>query len=273
MDDLLPPGWMDAQAETAVNTLYDVLETGNLDDATITVDTTPIVEGLKGPAGLQLVDTVVRGIPACTEPLDLNELLSGGQITIPSCIPPEIPAEMVVQQAHAQFVQTLDENPQLLGRSGEIEVPLAELVASDTPRGEETRRQIAQVRRGYLLAQRWGWVLWLLPALSLLLIAALAVRSVSAFGHWWGWPLMLTAVLVFLLTLVIPGFTALVAETIVIPNEIGALASSVRGLARSTVASITDMWRSRVYLQAGVMLGVGLLLIAVGFLTRSESRN
>jgi hypothetical protein len=60
------------------------------------------------------------------------------------------------------------------------------------------------------------------------------------------------------------------AETVMIPNETGALAASMRGLARSAAASVTEMWRSRVYLQAGVMLGVGLLLIAIGFFTKPQ---
>ncbi|KAA3659144.1 MAG: hypothetical protein DWQ04_23160 [Chloroflexi bacterium] len=273
VDELLPPGWVDAQAETAVNTLYDVLETGNLDDASVTVDTSPVIEQLKGPAGKRLVATVVQGIPACAEPLDLNELLNGGSITIPSCLPPEISRELVVQEAHAQFVEALDENPQLTARAGVIQVPLSEVIGTDTPEAEAARQQITQVRRLFLLAQRWGWVLWLLPVMSLLLIAVLAVRSVSELGHWWGWPLGVTAVLVFFLTLILPGFAALIAETIIIPTQIDALASSMRELARSVVSSVTEMWRSRVYLQAGAMLGVGLLLIAIGFFTKPTQNH
>ncbi len=268
--DLLPPGWVDAQAETAVNTLYDVLETGNLDDATVTVDTAPVIEQLKGAAGERLVETVVAGIPACTEPTDLTELLNSDMSTLPSCVPPEIPREVVAQEAHAQFVRALDDNPQLAARAGVIQIPLSQVLGSENPNATETRQQVMQVRRGILLAQRWGWMLWLLPVFSLLLIAVLAVRSVSELGLWWGWPLLVTAVLVFLLTLILPGFAALMAETIIIPTQMGALASSMRGLARSVVVSVTEMWRSRVYLQAGVMLGVGLLLIAIGFFTKPQ---
>jgi hypothetical protein len=41
MATLLPPGWIEAQADTAVDTVYDLLEGGDLENAELTIDTTP----------------------------------------------------------------------------------------------------------------------------------------------------------------------------------------------------------------------------------------
>ena len=221
--------------------------------------------------------TIVAGVPDCTEPLDPAAYL-GSDVSIPSCVPVEIPRQVIVDEVHAQFVQTLDANPELIAQSGELRVPLFEVMQGDDPNATAAREQFLRVSRTLTLVQRWGWLLWLFATFSLLMIAMLAVRSLSELGHWWGWPLFLTGALVLLLTFVGPGLVGLVGGTLALSGVDGAvsapsaasLAQPIRELVQSVLVSVTALWRSRVYVQAGAMLGAGLILIAVGFLAPSK---
>lgn len=268
MATLLPPGWIEAQADTAVDTVYDLLEGGDLENAELTIDTTPLLDRFRGQPGLEVVDNIVTSLPPCTQPINPAELL-GPNVTIPACLPPGIPTDQVTQEVHTRLVQALDSNPQLTSEFGLVRIPLfppeqeaqnAELV--------QAREQLLRLQRTFTLAQDWGWLLWLLPAGCLLLIALLAVRSLSELGHWWGWPLLGTAVFVLFIAILFPAVTTfLLRQTPVDPVVV---TTTLRGTMVRLVTAVTDTWLSRVYLQAGIMLVAGVVFVLLGFVTRSN---
>ena len=269
METLLPPGWIEAQTDTAVDTVYDLLEGGDLDKAELEIDTTPLLDRFRGQPGLEIVGNIVNGLPICTEVVNPAELL-GPDVTIPACLPPGVPAEQVAQEVHTRLVQTIDSNPQLTSEFGVVRVPLfspeqqaqnAELV--------QAREQLMRLQRIFSLAKDWGWLLWLLPAGCLALIVLLAVRSWSEWGMWWGWPLVGTAVFVLLLTLVAPSITfAMVRQ---MPPNPGFDTILLRQTLFRLVTAVTDTWQSRVNVQAAVMLILGLVFVLFGYLTRPKN--
>ena len=269
METLLPPGWIEAQTDTAVDTVYDLLEGGDLDNAELEIDTTPLLDRFRGQPGLEIVGNIVNGLPICTEFVNPAELL-GPDVTIPACLPPGVPAEQVAQEVHTRLVQTIDSNPQLTSEFGVVRVPLfspeqqaqnAELV--------QAREQLMRLQRIFSLAKDWGWLLWLLPAGCLALIVLLAVRSWSEWGMWWGWPLVGTAVFVLLLTLVAPSITfAMVRQ---MPPNPGFDTILLRQTLFRLVTAVTDTWQSRVNVQAAVMLILGLVFVLFGYLTRPKN--
>ncbi len=265
METLLPPGWIEAQADTAVDTVYDMLESGNLDNAELEIDTTQLLDRFRGQPGLEIVGNIVNSLPPCTQPVNPAELL-GPNVTIPACLPPELTADQVTQEVHSRLVQALDSNPQLSSEFGVVRVPLfspeqqaqnAELV--------QTREQLMRLQRAFSLAQDWGWLLWLLPAGCLLLIALLAVRSWSELGNWWGWPLLGTAVFVLLLTFIFPTIIRSLLRQA--PPDYSLTAVTVRQTGLRLVTAVTDAWQNRVNVQAAVMFVLGLLFVMWGFLT------
>lgn len=271
METLLPPGWIEAQTDTAVDTVYDLLEGGNLDNAELEIDTTPLLDRFRGDPGLAIVSNIVNSLPACTEPVNPATLL-GPDVTIPACLPPGVPSEQISQEVHSRLVQALDSNPQLSSEFGVVRVPLfspeqqaqnAELV--------QARAQLLRLQRGFSLAQDWGWLLWLLPIGCLLLIALLAVRSWSELGYWWGWPLLGTAVLVLFLTFIFPTITrALLRQA---PSDYSLVAVTVRQTGMRLVTAVTDTWQNRVNIQAAIMFVFGLVFVMLGFLTRGRVRD
>lgn len=269
METLLPPGWIEAQADTAVDTVYDLLEGGDLENAELTIDTTPLLDRFRGQPGLEVVDNIVTSLPACTQPVNPAELL-GPNVTIPACLPPGIPANQVTQEVHTRLVQALDSNPQLTSEFGLVRIPLfpPEQVAQNAEL-VQAREQLLSLQRTFTFAQDWGWLLWLLPIGCLLLIALLAVRSQSDLGHWWGWPLLGTAVLILFIAILFPAITTfLLRQT---PVDPAAITTTLRGTAVRLVTAVTDTWLSRVYLQAGIMLVAGIGFVLLGFLTGRRS--
>jgi hypothetical protein len=244
--------------------VYDTLETGDLESAELVIDTTPLLDRFRGEPGRQIVSNIVSDLPPCTEVINPAELL-GPDVTIPACMPPGVPTEQVTQEVHARLVQALDSNPQLTSEFGVVRVPLfspeqqaqnAELV--------QAREQLLRLQRTFALARDWGWLLWLLPVGCLLLIALLAVRSWSELGHWWGWPLLGTAVFVLLLTFIFPALTRILLRQP--PTDYSLVEVTVRQTGMQLITAVTDTWQNRVNIQAAVMFVFGLLFVMVGFL-------
>jgi hypothetical protein len=271
METLLPPGWIEAQTDTAVDTVYDLLEGGNLENAELVIDTTPLLDRFRGQPGLAIVNSIVTSLPACTEPVDPTALL-GPDVSIPPCLPPGVPSEQITQEVHARLVQAIDSNPQFTNGSGIVRVPL--FSPEQQAQNEElilARTQLLRLQRGFLLAQEWGWLLWLLPFGCLLLIALLAVRSWSGWGFWWGWSLLGSAVFVLLLALITPVVTfSMVPQMPPNPTFDTIL---LRQTVFRLVTAVTDTWQNRVNGQAAIMFTAGLLFVLFGVLTRRKVGN
>jgi hypothetical protein len=269
METLLPPGWIAAQADTAVDMVYNMLESGNLDNAELLIDTTPVLDRFRGDPGRAVVSTIVNSLPACPQPLTPTELL-GSTVTIPDCLPPGFPTEQITEEVHARLLQALDSNPQLTNEFGVVRIPLFSPEQQAQNAGlMQAREQLLQLQRSFAMAQTWGWLLWLLPTGCLLLIALLVVRSWSDWGHWWGWPLVGTAVLVLLIGLIIPVIiTTLLRQ---MPTDPAALARSLQQPGVWVITAVTDTWLARVNTQASLMLVTGILFVLLGFFARRRN--
>ena len=269
METLLPPGWIEAQADTAVDTVYDMLETGDLDNAELEIDTTPLLDRFRGDPGRVVVSNIVTSLPACTQPINPAELL-GPNVTIPACLPPGVPADQITQEVHTRLVQTLDSNPQFTSEFGVVRVPLfSSEQQAQNEQLVQTREQLLRLQRTFAFAQNWGWVLWLLPLSCLFMIAVFAVRSISDLGYWWGWTLLGTAVLVLFLSLVFPAITTFLLRQS--PANATAVATSLQQTGIQVITAVTDTWLSRVNVQAAIMFVLGLIFLLLGILTRRRT--
>ncbi|MCA9899408.1 MAG: hypothetical protein KC433_14550 [Anaerolineales bacterium] len=271
METLLPPGWIDKQADTAVDTVYNMLESGDLENAQLEIDATPILDRFRGEPGQAVVNNIVASLPVCTQPVNPAELL-GPEVTIPDCLPPGVPTEQVSQEVHLRLVQALDSNPQLTKEFGVLRVPL--FSPEQQAQNEElvqARDQLLRLQRTFAFMQQWGWLLWLLPFSCLLLITLLAVRSWSEWGLWWGWPMAGTAVIVLFISLIFPAITTLLLRQL--PADPTVLAGSVQLTGVRMVTAVTDTWLNRVNVQAAIMFVVGILFLLLGFVTRKREAN
>lgn len=264
---VIPPGWIDAQADAAIDGVYDFLETGDPGAAEVAIDTRPLLESLRGPAGRDMVTAVLTNLPTCTDTLPQFNLESGD---FPHCVPPQMPTEVMAAELHSALVTAMDNNPQIIGSAGVVRVPL---FGADSPTGlsVEQQTQLARLQRNFMLARSWGWTLWLLPLACLLLILLLTVRSLPEWGHWWGWPLIITAAIALFLCILAPAVLAFISRTAVSPTAADPLALPLRHFMLQLLTAVADHWLMRVYLQAGIMLAAGVGLVVLSMLNNQLS--
>ncbi|MBX3055226.1 MAG: hypothetical protein KF770_02020 [Anaerolineae bacterium] len=259
---VIPPGWMDAQAEAAVDGLYDYLETGDPANAEVTLDTRPLLDSLRGAAGQQMVTAVVANLPPCTTAAP--NFTTVGNVDIPDCLPPGTNVQQISGMVHTAVVNAIDQNPEILANAGVVRIPL---IGNDGPTGLSSAQQAqwARVQRNFALARTWGWTLWLAPLACLFLLVLLVVRSLPTWGHWWGWPMVIAAVTVLFFAIITPALLLFLARTAV-PPPTDPLTLPLHQLGLNLVTAVADRWLVRIYFQAGIMLalGVGLILMAFG---------
>lgn len=259
---VIPPGWMDAQAEAAVDGLYDYLETGDPADAEVTLDTRPLLDSLLGPAGQQMVTAVIANLPPCT---DVPNFSTVGNVEVPDCLPPGTDVQAVSATVHTAVVQAIESNPELIANAGVVRLPLFGEEGA-TGISAERRAELERLQRNFTLARTWGWALWLLPLACLLLITLLVVRSLPTWGHWWGWPLVIAAVATLFFAILMPALLTFTMRTAVPAETVDPFTLPLRQLGMNLVTTVADRWLVRVYFQAGILLalGVGFILMAFG---------
>ena len=255
---LIPASWMEAQTARVVNAVYDYLETGDPAAAVVRLDAQPLLAQLEGDAGRQLATLVIGTLPPCSAE-DVGALLQGltGGGEIPACIPPGVSQDVLADQAHQMITRSIQQNPQLVAAASGVEIPLLQNVPP------ARLEQLQRLRQAYLLASRWAWTLWLPPLFALLLIALAAIRSRRTLGLWWGWPLLLAGGGALLLAWLI---SANAAAASLIPG--GPLASVLAGVWQR----LSQLWLGRVYWQAGLMFGLGLILLLTSYLWGDETK-
>lgn len=259
-DVVVPPGYVDDLTETAVDSLYDYLETGDPAQATLSLDVRPMIDRLQGEPGQQAALALVQTLPPCDQPLT-PEQLQTGQIAINNCVPPNVPLETAALTLHQAIVASLNENPQIIG-TGTVQLNLFES-------GQVNQTQLAQIQRiqrTFVLVQQWGWTLWFIPLLSLALIFTLAVRSVSQWGFWWGWPLLIAGVSALLLAALVPAVLLVYSRTAVTVTADGGF--TLAAISRRLADTLTDLWLRRVFIQSAIMTAVGFGFVLLGFVTR-----
>lgn len=264
MDELIPPEWIAAQTGTAVDAFYTALETGDPAAAQVTLDTTPLIERVRGEPGRQAIAVVVDSLPTCTDSQPSVDLFTGN-MELPSCVPPGVDKQAFVTEAHAILVETIDLNPQLVAQAGVITVPvLAQLSPQEAA-------QFQRLHTWFNFGRSWAWVLWLIPAGCLILIWLLVVRSIGDLGSWWGQPLLIAGFGALLLTVIVYASVTLISRTAV-PTPTATLQLPLDQITPRLIGSIAGAWLRRVGLQAGLMFVGGIGLALFGYTARRQNR-
>ncbi|MCP4427337.1 MAG: hypothetical protein GY803_22850 [Chloroflexi bacterium] len=267
--EIAPPEWVDAQADTAIDAMFDYLETGNMEEATLEIEMRPVIERLRGETGERAVRDVLQSLPVCPDPQPTYNL-TPDNLAIPGCLPTAVSVDEATQAVQAIVDNTLTKNPNLLDEAGVIQMSVFE-AAKRVGGGQELLQRLQQL---FLRAQRWGWFLWLIPATLLLLIAVLAVRSWSDLGNWWGWPLAITAVASFGIAFGIPAIAAFLLRTsLVLAPQAGAPFIPPDQILRRLAQPLTALWQNRIFVQAGGMFILGVALIFLGFIAGASQRR
>lgn len=259
--ELFPPGWLEIQRSVALDAVFDFLETGDPKAAELQIDAGPVSSRLRGEPGRRVVLAVLQLLPQCTEPqsatppeADLSE--------INYCLPPDVPITDVTTYTHDGLIEIIDQAPQSQAEAGIIHVPL---LAEGTmiPRVRERSQWLHQL---FVLGQRWARALWLVP-LSCLLLLLLTRHSLNDLSYWLGWSLLVAALIALLLAILVPPFlSATMLRLVSAPSDLPRV--FLGRLAQHLLDTLTERWMRRVYVQTGLMLACGVVLVVVDYIQK-----
>lgn len=268
--EIVPPEWVNVQADQTVDALFNALESGNSDAANVPLELAPVIENLRGESGQTAILTLMNSLPTCAEPADGPiDFLSGG-VELPDCVPPNVPREGAAQEIHALLIETIDANPQLVTQADTVSVPI--FPAGNTAAGQQAQQDFAQASRWFQLGQQWGWVLWLLPVGCLLLLLLLVVRNGRSLGLWWGWPMVVTGLVAFALVVFVPALLTWWWRTAaILPTDPTLANLALDEVGQHLLTALSGLWRGRIIWQAGVILSAGLLLLLTGYFSRPST--
>jgi hypothetical protein len=263
LNNFLPPGWANQQSDQIVDAIFDYLETGDESTLVLVVEIAPLLESLRGDPGRDLVLATLQSLPPCTENDLLDLDIFSGTFDIPGCLPPLVPVELLAGQLHNLVVLAVDSNTveSVVGESITID-----LLGLDPAVSGLVRARLQQFRQIYLFGKQSLLLLWLLPLACLLLILPLAVRSPGAWGLWWGWPLLVAAVLTMLGSFAVPAIINFLFETSSGAIPPTSIAYVIDQIVQSVIQALADLWLVRVRLLAGLGLISGLFMVAAGFI-------
>ncbi|MBN2548166.1 MAG: hypothetical protein JXB15_03340 [Anaerolineales bacterium] len=107
---------------------------------------------------------------------------------------------------------------------------------------------------------------WLVPLILLLLILALAVRSMRSLGSWWGIPLLIGGLLTIVLALLHPS---LLSSPLVV-GAISIIPELVRSDLQRLMLRLAGTVFQPVLIQGMVVALLGVILLAAGLLTKKK---
>lgn len=260
----VPAPWINAQVDRAIDTTFDFLESENQASVTLQVDARPILARLRGDAGRQAIAAGLQQLPTCAESQrGFNP--ATGYFEDDSCLPPNLPVTQIAGRVHSVVLDTLDQST-ALAQPDTLDLTLLD----ETTLSSTTRARLQQVRLIFSLIQDQAWLLWLIPLAALLFMTLLTARSFSDFSYWWGWSLLVAGILaLFFAFFAPPLLTATALRTITTPS--GSLGAALIEAVQQTLDALLDVWMSDVYLQAGLMLAGGILLLLAGVVKRRTS--
>ncbi|HEY44859.1 MAG TPA: hypothetical protein G4O11_12840 [Anaerolineae bacterium] len=253
VDILLPPGWLGSQIGQvfrALNVWFDNEEPL----PKLVLDIRPLKDRLMSGGVEEILEMIVDSWPSCSteQTTQLREAtLQSKDIPILYCEPPEPFRERLMGYGTEMMIEFVREIPPEFVL-GEEEVDPQEAV--DTMATKEWIRLVRILSR----------VIWLIPIALLGLIMALAIRSWSEFGRWWGIPLLLSGVIIFGYVLLMP-----IGRDFMLPRLLSDTrleAESVYEMAEMVITGLVDVIRGLLVFHALLIGGIGLVLLVVGWL-------
>lgn len=250
---LLPPAELNAMTDMSLDSIFAYIN-GEADSASLPL--TPLKNRLAGPEGTQAVLGLLASQPACTtEQLFQMTIgaLSGGGFFL--CNPPAEAVELFrpLIQSQLQFTAAI--------------IPDQVTLISADRSGTD-----ADPRPGLKRLRAWMRISPALPVVLLLMITILAVRNAVTFLNWWGYPLLFTGGITFLLALAGAPAIGFILQFL-IQNQFELIASPVlvETLRETTSAVAREILRP-VILTAILLAAIGFVMALAGFFLRRRTQ-
>lgn len=212
---LVPQSWLDSQIEGAVGQAYAWLDTAD-PYPTIRFDMQPVKLHMLDAGVQAALERIVDSWPPCTGE-DLAVFagnLLGGSPEMVYCSPPGALRDLVLGFLLAGFKEAVGTMP-------------AEMVLTPGSRQLQEMQELKDTLLTWRGLGQWGWMV---PVLLLLAILGLQVRSLAAWGRWWGWPLLAAGILALALVVAGASLLQLWGERLVASPILRPVATWIRAL-------------------------------------------
>lgn len=260
LSDLIDPSWLEAQTESVMEQVFSILTEGSTQES-IVLSLVEIKDRVRGEGGYRAVLNAIQAQPDCTleQMLEITEAFAsqGLSDSVLICRPSEDVMALVepyVRSGLAEVVETLP-------ASVEIDIP-AELRVANS--GAATALSIA--RAAFQFAP-WIALFWLLA------VTVFAVRDVRSWLGWWGSGLFMTGLVTGIMGAVIGPVLGWSLDRYLLSQGPSDFSPAVMTIALDVVDSIVSGYSGRVIPQAGLILGIGLLMLIFRLLTKPRNQG
>lgn len=240
--DILPPEDLKALSDDTLDSVFGYL---NNQSDSVSVSLLPVKSRLAGPAGEALIMRVLNAQPDCTleQLLQMGMGFLSGDIAL--CKPPAEMMGMVTPMlsSQLQFMATAIPDRVVLVSAGDSTV--------------DPRIRL----NGARLVMKWSPVL---PLLFLVALTVLAIRNLTDWLKWWGYPFLIIGGISAIAALLGSPVLSLVIQA-VIRSQAGFLPPILTSALGETVSAVSRQVLSPVVLQGAVLgfVGFGMVVIAV----------
>ncbi len=241
---ILPPGWVEKQAATAIAAWLNWFVSGETGATEIPIDLRQIKDRLQGPPGQQVATEVVNAIPTCAT----DQLPQLSLTQLPQCLPPIIDRAAIIEQ---------------------VTVILSNAAGQMPSQYDIGPRLVAGARFGLTLNGRRIGVAMLDTSLLLLAVVTLGVGLMGALlggrearGRWlWFGGMLLTAAVI----IVAGSVFAYVFGGALLPRAWFADLTAEAGLLAAGVAqAMVQQLAARSLIGGGILLIVALIVLVWG---------
>lgn len=251
---LLPPEELKVITDGALESVFDYLN-GKADSAVISL--LPFKTHLAGPSGMEVIKQILRVQPACTteQLLQLGLGLLGGNIKL--CNPPEelmgLMTPLIESQLQVLTVAIPDQVTLISGANGN---------ASADPRIKLDRvRAVMKVTPFF-------------PLLFLFALSVFAVRTLTGWLKWWGYPFLITGAISALFAWFGAPIFGLVVQRVLQNQGARFLPPIFFSTLQETVSVVTSQILKPTVIEGAILAVLGLVMVLVkAYLNHNASRE
>lgn len=253
VDIVLPPGWIKSQIAAVFNALNHWIDSEE-PFPKLVLDLQPFKDRLMGGGAEEILEMVVDSWPSCTpdQNAELREALQGSEeVPISLCEPPEPYRERLVGSATEMMMDALRE------------IPSNSVIGGEEIDPQESADLMA-VKEWIRFVRTLSLSIWLVPIAMLGLIMALAIRSWSNLGWWWGIPLLLSGIIIFGYALLTPFTRGQLLPRLL--SDIRYESPVIYEMGRLVVEGLIEVILGLLMFHALLIGGIGLVILVVGWL-------
>jgi hypothetical protein len=255
---LIDASWVEDQIEDVLSQIFAFLVEETPSDA-IVISLEGIKDRIDGEAAYQAIVNVMSAQPACTAEqiaalthTFASDGLNGAMI---QCNPPQEVMILVEPFVRLGLEDVVGMLPSHVG----VEIP-PELY---TPGGSPAT--ILSIARGVFGFAPWMALFWLLA------VSVFAVRDLRSWLGWWGTGLFMLGICTLAIGLSLRPLMAWSLDRVILSRGVIGLSPILLNAALRVAALIMSKFSLRLLTQAGILLGLGMLMLIFRLITRTSS--